>query len=954
MQHQSLIQKIVSGIFVGTLLLFLFLYFKGYDSSIGWHVTTTAEPESFYTLPFKKGPFEFSFSAERYELAETFSAGEITRSPKIELAISSLILLGICLILAIASDLSRFWFIGIMGLFIFFIINLHLPEIGLFGFGSGSSASILILLVIYILPAYAFHAFYKHIDFIWRLLAFLLVTAGVVLFSGVDGILLHDQFIAGSYFGMFILSLLFLFVVAEEIVFAILYLITQSRGTQQNHIHFSMFSTVYLGVLIAYLGIKSSFWEISLPYFDPFILLIISSGVALWSLKFKKALFENILTVTHARMLFSALGICVMAFVALAFFRGNDPVYQSLHYLIIYTHVGFSVMFFLYIVWNFISPLGQGLQVYKIVYRSGSFPYVTARIGGFVAVAGFFFLANKEALLLAQAGHYNYIGSQYEMQNNIRLADEYYQEGSIFGYNNHFSNYKLGYRALQKDKLKDANYYFKKASRRFPSPQAFVNKAGTHAMLNESTPNLVTLQEGLVDFPNNNKLLNNLGLVYIELGKLNDAVRTLEKVEPEDEWTNAALVNLWKVVQPDSILASEDYNSGNLPVKTNVLSNLIGSRRTANIKFDTSYLAIGYPMHKLSFLINSSWYFDDSNVAKQIDKLLTGQLDEQLYFAGRNAKVLSYFKSGEINRALEELDYLVADAPSYRKGNYLNQMGLIALAQHAPELALDFFIQAVDFKNQDALTNQLACYLELGQFDAAKSWANYLVSLDSGFQRLQKDINTIDSNEGLTLDQQLFKLYYQYSNFTPAEFHALLSQADVAFIQSLWQKVSNEQLKQNLYENLNTYRAVFNNFLPESSFEDTDLLLALNEGEKLTGSHPLVKAIISEDSQTQIAELKKIANQNALNEPLVLATCRILLPEHPAEAYEVLVKGININNKSVALHKQFVMAALETGLESYAKDGLQKLTTITTQDDYQDFYQQYLSRKDEIDAKSDW
>lgn len=945
------------AIFLGAVFIFLFFYFQGYGSSIGWKVTTTAEPESFYTLPFKKGPFQFSFSGEKYSLAEVFSAGPIERHFSMDAALLSIMLAGLCLVLAVATSLPRVWFVGTMGLFIFFIISLHLPEIRLFGFGERSSLAIVVILLAYLGPAYFFHAFAKYSALGWRWLTFLIISGAVVLLSGVEMVALQEQFISGSYFGMIVLSLVFLFLIAEENVFAILFLVTQAKGGRNNHVHFSVFSLVYLGVLIAYYGKKSALLDLSwleLGFFDPFILLAISTVVALWSLRFKRAFYEGFLALPHAGILYCGLGAAVLAFFALAFFRGNDPVYEGMHYFIVYAHLGFGLMFFLYLFWNFVSPLGQGMQVYKIAYKEQNFPYVSARLAGLAAIAGFFFLANKEPFLLFRAGHYNYLGAQQEATGEDLLAGEYYREGSIYGYDNHFSNYKIGYRELQKGDIAEANYRFKRAAMRYPSPQAFINQAGTHAMQGEATPSLVTLQSGLRVFPGNSQLINNLGLTYADMGKSQEAANMLSLANPNAKWANTALVNLWKVAGADTSLAARDYEKGNLAVKANILNTLTEQAFQADIRFDTTSIYPSYPLHRLAFLINASWYFDTEGLPAALEGALSGQMDESMYLAARNAMVMTHYRTGNINKALELLDILRTEASYSEAGRYTNQMGLIALSQHATRMALGFFEEAIKLGFQDALLNKAACLLELGRLDEASEWAGHLTTLDTAYSRLEQDISRIRGTENLSLDQQLFRVYYLYTEYSPAELSVALAQADELFIRSLWAKVASEQLKLENYEQLKLYRAVFNNHLNKVSFEEPDLLMALAEEKTLDNGHPLAQALTLDNPEEKASALSGLASLNALNEPLVLAISQQLMEQMPSAAYDVLVQAININRSSVALHQQYVLAALETGLEAYAEDVLQKLQTLTTQQEYQKFYQKYLSRKAELDTSTSW
>ncbi len=197
-------------------------------------------------------------------------------------------------------------------------------------------------------------------------------------------------------------------------------------------------------------------------------------------------------------------------------------------------------------------------------------------------------------------------------------------------------------------------------------------------------------------------------------------------------------------------------------------------------------------------------------------------------------------------------------------------------------------------------------------------------------------------------------MYYLYRTYSAGEINALLSQADEQYIRSLWAKVANEQLEEQNYDQLKTYRAVFNSLLPPEYFEEPDALLTLVDGEVPQNDHYLSEILALKDQNEQTAALVNLAGMNSLNEPLVLAISRILSTTHLSESYDVLVNAINFNPRSVALHQQYIMAALEMGLENYANDALQKLTTLTTQNDYQLFYQQYLDKKKALEASGPW
>lgn len=947
--------KVLVAIFIGLLIAMLYGHFMGYDLSISWNVTTTADSREFPAHTFQKGPFQFNITGEKYTLAETFSAGPIERNYVQDAVFLIIIFFGICIILTVSTYLSRFWFIGVMALFIFFIISLHLPEIGLFGYNDRSSVPIIILLATYLLPAYFFHAFYTHSAFIIRLIALIGVSILVVLFSQVDVITFQEQLISGSYFGLVILTLLFLLLIAEENIYAILYLVTKSKGSKNNHIHFSVFSTIYLGFLVLYYCKKAGLINLEITYFDPYILLGISSLIALWGLQFKKPVFENFISLEKARILFAGLGILVFGFLGLSFFRGNDPVYEGMHYFIVYVHLGFGAMFFLYLIINFINPLSEGLEVYKIAYKEQNFPYVSAKLAGLAAVAAFFFLASKEPFLLFRAGHYNYLGDQAETSNQTQLAQEYFREGSIYGYDNHFSNYKLGYHQLQKGDIDEANYRFGRATLRYPSPHSFVNHAGTFAIAGETTPSIVSLKNGLREFPENNQLLNNLGLTYVDLGDYGQAETYFRQSAGESEWTNANKVNLWKVKSAFQLAElKNDYTDGNLAVKTNILSTLLENDHEIPLPFDSAAIFPSYPLHRSAFLINSAWYFKDTDVYRVLSNSLTGPIEENMHNTAMHAIAMNQYLTGNVNMAVRSLDQLQAQASKQNQAQYLNELGLIALDQHAKKIALDYFEKALEAGSEAALLNKAASLMELGQHKEARKWAETLVAIDSGFQELANDLSKLKNRENLDPNQQLSRLYYFYSEYSLPEMSILTNESDTVYLKTLWEKISKEELKKKNYESLKRYMTLFKSRLNKKFFLETEFLIGLADDKLVKNEHPVSQILQKEDSSRIANDLANYANKNAFNSPLVIAVANLLKNYDIQLAYDVMVEAIAINNLSAELYKHYALTALETGLFNYAMEVLPKIESLTTESEFEAFFKTFSNKKEEVESATEW
>jgi hypothetical protein len=936
-------------LYLAVLGVMAYFYWAGADSSIDWNITTHAEPTEFSAYEFQKGPFEFSIAGKFYSLTESFSAGPIQRYFTRDAVLLAITWLGICLILAVATFLSRIWFTGIAGLFIFMLINLRLQSVGIFGFSEYSQWGNLILICLFIAPAYAFQAYFKYTGLLIRILTFVTSSLVVVLFSGVDMIDFQEQLNVGIYFSMIVLMLLFLLLVAEENIFGILYLITKNRGGEHNEKHFSFFSLIYLVLLGLVYGKKSGLIRMELPFFDPYVLLIISSLVALWSIHHKRDVYLNLITESKAVQLLIGIGVAVFGYVALSFSRGNDPVFEGLHYFIIYAHLGMGVFFFLYLFVNFVNPLSKGLQVYKIAYKEQSFPYFSARLAGIVAIVAFFLLADNMAFKLFKSGHYNYLGEQAEINQQKDFADQYYIEGSIYGIDNHFSNYKIGYHQLQKGKTEEANHKFGRATLRYPTPQSFINQSATYGALNQVTPSLVSLQAGLKRFPGNSALVNNLGLIYMDLGKYDEARNYFRQSKNAWGWNDANTVNLWKIGLGENV--KEDFKEGNLAVKTNVLAQELAAGKTADLNFELGDLKDAYQLHKSTFLINSSWYFNEPEIREALGQLVLAPMNDGMYETSLQTLALADYRSGNVNAAMKRLDLLYHQSDKTSEGTYLNQLGLLCLDQHANDLALGFFDQAVQTGESQALLNKAVALLESGRFPEALNWMQAMAAQDSSYVTLTADFNNILNASEIREEQKALRVYYRYSDYSLAELTAFLANQTPFYIRSLWGKISKELLEAQAFDQVEDYLSVCKPYLEPKDYNDCLAIIALENKLDFKGEHPIAKALNHPDSLSARLIYEE-AGKNALNAPLVLAAANHLKSKNITLAYDLLVHAIDINPENTGLLQAYAFAALEMRLGEYALPVVDKLEVLLPAPTFDTFKRAFDQRKQELEEQA--
>ena len=910
----DLIQKIFLGLYVLAILAFCFFYFNGYDSSISWGIIAKANSENLLIHSFQKGPFLLDFKGLIYKLSEIFSAGPIERHLAVDAIFIAIYFFGISAIIAVSSTLSRGAFIGISIVIVFFFFFLRMEEIGAFGFPASSKYATSILFLSYLIPAYIFQAFWR-IPLVYRILILSGITFLLWLFIGIPSGLLVDHLITNGYFSFQVLALLFLILIAEENVFGILYLISRVKGSKNSERHLMIFGFCYLLLIGLYYADMADLVPLDVRFFDPFVLFVISSVIACWSFWYKESGFSKFIEPGNARVLFFSLGLITLSFLAHNMFRGNDPAYQNFLYFIIYTHLAFGTFFLAYIILNFINPLNKGLQVFKIVYHSQNFPYISARLAGFAAIAAFFFLAQKQPYFLMRSGHYNYLGVQAQTEGDQNLAVRYFEEARIFGRDNHFSNYQLGMHHLEKEEFQIANFRFQRATYRYPSPQAYINQSRTAEMMDENTEAIVALRSGLLDFPNNGYIKNNLGLLYTEIGSLDSARKYLANASSTGSWNEANHTNYLAVRDDaDSTSLSEIYEIENLAVKSNVLSAALKNKVPASLPLDTiTFNESELPLHKGTYLVNYSWTSDDPEENNFLLNAINVPMNEELFRSAKQAVAFRSYLMGNINQAFILMDDMIFQGSNLWKGVFYNQKGKMALEQHILPLARQCFEEAISYGNQEARINLVATLLELNEMEHLYQSLDQFAVIDSFFVSLKKDIQTMESGTDLSEEMTQSYVYYHYASLDKETIGQILKKADQLYIEGLWMKIYKEKLIEDPASS-EDYVKLFNPYLND---EEWDLQLATLD--LIQGKMP---------DSTTFKKLTELAEMNAFNVPLIIEVARRVSSEANMKAYDLLVKATDANPNHQELMKAYIEESVKQRLFNYAESGLDRLELL--------------------------
>jgi len=730
------IKKGIQVLFFGCLLAMLWLYVQGYENSIGWEVTTSAEVVKYPALEIEGQLMDFSIIGEKYVLTESYTGGPIVRNRTFDTVLMSIGWIGICLVMTASSFLKRYSFMFSLALFTLLLNRLNLGEIGLFGIQN--KMVILIPFITIVGPLFYFNEYRPATKFFVRFITLVLASAAITIFGISEPALFLDHFVSHSLFSFSIAGLLFLFILAEENIFGIVFIITRGRGGKSNFQHFIFLTLFYLANLILYYLNKSGIVPNSFSFFDPFVLLIISCVVAHWTFKFKADQYHTFASRDISSALFYGLGIVLFSVLGLAFFRGNDAVYEGFHYFILYFHIGFGFFFFLYLIINFIDAFLQGIEVYKIAYKEQHFPYVSARLGGLVVVLGFYFLSAQEPYSLLKSGYYVSLGNLEETVGNPDLADQYYQQASFLGYNTHHSNYQLAWNYSDKGNEYLTKTHFEKASGRFPSPFAYVNYANLDMGINPVKVQ-ATLERAKEKF-DDGEILNNYGILRMQNEEWEKALENFEAAKSSNRWNQAPLLNKWatlhKLESIDSASLTSDYRSGNHGVKNNILVS------TFDPSFDFAFDDFSNVpvLHRQAYLLSSVSLFEDDTLSSlasfEIENSIDGNFNDRL----RKGLAVHYYRKGEVNKAFRMMDYLQANSYQHQKGGYLNDVGKMAIAQGAYRLALDFFERSAEYNQLSAEVNQLEALAALGRQEEISDRLRSTIEKDPGLTALANQV----------------------------------------------------------------------------------------------------------------------------------------------------------------------------------------------------------------------
>lgn len=954
-------------LFVGSLAFLWNSYFTGTDGIIHWDTIQEQKVVENTIHSFKLGPFTLDIPAESYVLFEYFNGSWIT--PNSGAAYFFLIVMALCVIilLTVITTLERFWFYAGMGLFILVIVSLRIEVLGLFGQYNRIPA--LALLSLYILPAVYVGVFNRAVAFHSRLILFTGTTLlfAMVVYQYAEVQMPFFHLTTTAYAGALVLSVLFIFSIAHEILAGFVFLV--SKGSSKNLKHFSIISAIYLAnVIIAALH-EMDVIQWNFTYINIFLLLTLSAILGIWGFREREPLYENILPFAPGgAFLYVALGALCFITTGHLLAAGNDPAVKIIRDAVIFSHAGYGIIFIIYFFSNFILLMARSVDVSRILYKPNRMPYFTYRFTGTIAVLAFVFVSDwKSYVYNGLAGYYNNIGDLYTLLDNDEYAESFYSQSKHQTFANHKANYALGIYAGSRLNIEEASEYYRAATVRYHSPYALTNRGNLRVWDNDLFGAIESYRQSIILLPNSGELANNLGFTFAKVHNLDSALLYLDKARNEAHAKAAAETNFFAMAaleflpfKADSIL---DVFETQAPATwANALAIAARYNQALQLKLDP-FAQPRLDLHHATLLNNYLLLRPgslDTVTLKRAEALAMDSLNNDYAITLKISLAHAWYLHGNVAKALQLVaEQVFVSQADQGKFNYI--MGLWALEQGNPALASAYFTYADTYEYKDARLYHAVALTEARQIPAAlEAWNQLASSTEESTANLARRMTAALTQPLEEVIRQGDAALYQYcryrlslndsaifnqlsNKFVNANYkaQALLDRSEryynrelVAPAIQLFNRIAGLQLTdKTLYDEVRYFELK----MLASRRELRLLANQINKGVEFDQQHELEKwlytALLSEssgDTATASRYYRLLGTYNPYFEEGVIAAAAYYSTLEPTEmtAYQVLAEALQINTSSVRLYRAYIAEARRKGFDEYADSAEQQLENL--------------------------
>lgn len=950
-------------------LVFLWAgYFRAPQGLTAWNTYQDQQNIESISHTFDVGNFEFVVPIDSYTTFEYYHAGPLQVSTTTYYIFVAVLALMSIVLLTVITTLPRFWYYTGVGLFVLFLVSMRLDVLGLFG--QRNFTPVIVTAVVFIAVSFYFNAFNTTASFTFRALVFLTLTAvlGIIVHfcSDVEHPFLYLS--VSSFIPGLIITVLFMFMIAHEILAGFVYLTSQSETNSKSLRHFAVISLIYLvNLILAYMN-EAGFIEWDFVFINLYLLFTVSAILAIWGYKKRDQMFDNIISYYPFGAYFIA-GLAVIAFTttAVMLHSYNDAALRIIRDVIIFSHIGFGIIFILYFTSNFIGMMAANKNVYKVLYSPVSMPYATYRIAGLIATLAFVFYSQWHTYVYyATAGIFNSMADVQQTIEGEATAEEYYGKARSYTGTNFHSNYNLATLALTRNDFSGAHTYYNSINRKKITESSVINNANVYLLEDNNFEMEQALEAGLTVFPKSGFIENNLGYALFKVNKRDSAFLFFDRATKNSATRESAETNLTALVAKANIAIQADSLIQPFTKSNGVLSNalIIAGQQHQTLTTPVDPLKNPVLTVQSATLLNNYMVYKlrdlDTTFISRAFKLATDSVNSDYSEALKATLAHAYYYQNNVAQAMALMGE-VAYITQSLQGKFNYTMGLWALEQGNPQLAVSCFAYSVEQDYKDAKTYNAIALAEARKEEQAREAAAALLESrnlsDREIGRQLRKIYATTTTEVLT-QTDLEK--YQYCRYR-------LSLTDSTLFTKIVNTIDNPNYKALIilemaqrqfhagsvqkairyFTRLEGIRFTDKNLNAKINHFELELLAARNEvrllGEKINQGidfpqdkllqKMLYTALIQEASGDTLAAQKNyeiLAVYNPFFEEGVIAAARFFR-NHSAErlkAYTILAEAKQINPGSIRLLAAYINEATRIGFDDFAADAYAELEEL--------------------------
>jgi hypothetical protein len=704
-------------------------------------------------------------------------------------------------------------------------------------------------------------------------------------------------------------------------------------------------------------------WEYSL---NPILLLIISGTLGIWGIRRQQDQMDSFFLYGPNGPL-AILGLSIVAFSASAFFytTGNDAANETIRNMSLYAHIGFGVIFVLYVISNFGALLREAYPVSKVLYKPKSMPFFTFRLAGTITMVGFILYNFWQRPINDTKGARDAaMGDYYIFSGNVQLAEGFYKKSDYYAFHNHHANFVLAnIEAARGNTTKERQYYLNAAERR-PTEQAYMNAVNT---LDQSAINIYAYLKNIhKDFPRSGAANNALGLVYAKLNQPDSALYYFNLAKRDRLTSATAEINLLTTAIKQNIKLSADsiyqtLKSDDFGPLANVfaLANNNKERLNHSINLGSDTVLNLFSSSLINnYLLNQADSLDTAFISKA-ENLARLNVNSDYYETMIAACAHACYQNGQINRAFKLMQEATVVSSQQGRGN--TNMALWALDQSAPAVAVTYMQFAMSQGYNSALLTQAIAFAEAGKigeaimlFDSLKrsspqvqnSSVESILRILAVNKKLVKDLSDLEKYAYCR-----YRLGYAdslefenvASTIADPDWHAraILDRSKKLFeLDEMGSAIRTYNLlggiamsDKKLFETVQQHQLLMAASIRNMDFVQTKIKNGITWPKYRTSEKVYYESLIalaSKDSATAKQKLNWLVQNNSYFTDGVLAAAALAKQNHNDQltAYNILANAALTNPQSVRLLKAYIREAKALGFDEYAAGSLETLRQI--------------------------